>query len=102
MPLGWHLIGVWRDQDAPGEWQAVASGPLQPAALATGKGDQPERALRRLADALRDLRDPVTGGRSVACRRPRPLILPRPALSANVSGLPLPRVAPSTELQSPR
>ena len=62
MPLGWQLIGVWRDQDAPGQWQAVASGPNQPSDMATGKGDQPAKALRRLADALREMRGPVTGG----------------------------------------
>lgn len=61
LPLGWQLVGVWRDQDAPGEWMAVASGPNQPAEMATGKGDQPEKALRRLADALRRIRGSVTG-----------------------------------------
>jgi hypothetical protein len=25
LPLGWHLIGVWRDQEAPGEWMAVVA-----------------------------------------------------------------------------
>jgi len=61
LPLGWQLIGVWRDQDAPGEWMAVASGPLQPADMVTGRGDQPEKALNRLADLLRERRGPVTG-----------------------------------------
>jgi hypothetical protein len=53
LPLGWRLIGVWRDKDAPGNWTAVASGPHQPADMATGKDDQPEKALRRLAEGLR-------------------------------------------------
>jgi hypothetical protein len=63
LPLGWQLIGVWRDQDAPSAWMAVASGPHQPADMATGKGDQPEKALKRLADVLRERRGPVTGDR---------------------------------------
>jgi hypothetical protein len=62
LPGGWQLIGVWRDQDVPGEWMAVASGPRQPADMATGKGDQPEKALRLLADALRELRGSASGG----------------------------------------
>jgi len=62
MPLGWHLVGVWRDQDAPGEWMAVAGGPNQPDDMLTGRGDQPDKALGRLADALRERRGPVTGG----------------------------------------
>jgi hypothetical protein len=61
LPLGWQLIGVWRDQESAGDWMAVASGPLQPADMATGKGDQPEKALRQLADTLRERRGPVTG-----------------------------------------
>jgi hypothetical protein len=63
LPLGWRLIGVWRDQEAPGEWMAVASGPTQPADMATGKGDQPAKALIRLADALRGLRGSASGDR---------------------------------------
>lgn len=63
LPLGWQLVGVWRDQDAPGEWMAVASGPLQPADMATGRGDQPHTALSRLADALRVLRGSASGDR---------------------------------------
>ena len=27
LPLEWQLAGVWRDQDHPGEWQAVAKWP---------------------------------------------------------------------------
>lgn len=61
LPLGWQLIGVWRDQEAPGVWQAVASGPNQPADMVAGKADQPDKALRRLAEALRTRRGPVTG-----------------------------------------
>lgn len=60
LPLGWHLIGVWRDKDAPGKWMAVANGD-DPAEMATGKGDQPEKALRRLAEGLRESRGWLSG-----------------------------------------
>lgn len=63
LPPGWQLVGVWRDQDAPGEWMAVASGPNQHADMATGKGGQPQTALNRLAAALRELRGSATGER---------------------------------------
>jgi hypothetical protein len=33
---------------------AIATRPLYPIDVATGKGDQPEKALGRLADALRE------------------------------------------------
>jgi hypothetical protein len=56
LPRDWQLIGVWRDQDVPGEWMAVASGPHQPGDMATGKGDQPHTAIQRLADTLREMR----------------------------------------------
>jgi len=55
--------GVWRDQDAPGEWMTVTSGPHQPGDMATGKGDQPHKARERLADALRELRGSASGDR---------------------------------------
>lgn len=61
LPLAWQLVGVWRDQDAPGEWMAVASGPQQPEDMATGKGGQPHTALNRLADALRVLKGSANG-----------------------------------------
>jgi hypothetical protein len=61
LPRDWQLIGVWRDQDAPGEWMAVASGPHQPADMVTGKGGQPHTALQRLADLLRELRGSMSG-----------------------------------------
>lgn len=51
LPLGWQLIGVWRDQDSLGEWMAVASEPQQPADMATGKSDQLYKALSRVAAA---------------------------------------------------
>lgn len=54
-------MSPWRDQDAPGEWMAVPSGPLQPPDMATGKGGQPHTALHRLADALRELRRSASG-----------------------------------------
>jgi hypothetical protein len=63
LPRGWQLIGVWRDQDVPGEWMAVASGPVQPADMLTGNADQPEKALLLLAEALRERRGPMTGTR---------------------------------------
>jgi hypothetical protein len=63
LPLGWQLIGVWRDQEAPGAWMAVASGPNQPADMATGKGDQPQKALHRLAEALQERRGSAGGER---------------------------------------
>ncbi len=61
LPLAWEPIGVRRDQGAPGEWMAVASGPNQPGDMVTGKGDQPHTALNRLADALRVLRGSASG-----------------------------------------
>jgi hypothetical protein len=61
LPLGWQLVGVWRDQEASGEWMAVASGPNQPAHMATGRGDQPDKALKRLSDDLRRMRGSATG-----------------------------------------
>jgi hypothetical protein len=61
LPRDWQLVGVWRDQEAPGEWMAVASGPHQPADMATGKGAQPHTALQRLADALREIRSSMSG-----------------------------------------
>jgi hypothetical protein len=61
LPFGWQLVGVWRDQDAPGEWLAVASGPIQPTDMVTGKGDQPHTALNRLAEAMHERRGSVSG-----------------------------------------
>lgn len=61
LPLGWLLLGVTRDPRLPDKWTAVAIGPLQPTDVETGKGDQPERALNRLAEALRARRGSVTG-----------------------------------------
>lgn len=61
LPRGWQLIGVWRDQDAPGGWMAVGSGPNQPEDKVIGKGDQPHMALNRLAEALREIRGSRSG-----------------------------------------
>ena len=58
LPVDWQLIGVWRDQEQPGMWVAIASGPRQPDDMVTGKGDQPAEALSRLADQLRAFREP--------------------------------------------
>ena len=63
LPRDWQLIGVWRDQEAPGEWMAVASGPHQPEDMMTGKGSQPHNALERLAEALRLLKGSANGRR---------------------------------------
>jgi hypothetical protein len=61
MPLGWLLMGVTRDPRWPDKWTAIAIGPLSPTDVATGKGDQPEKALRRLAEELRERRGPASG-----------------------------------------
>lgn len=61
LPLGWQLIGVWRDPDAPDTWDAVASGPQQPADMVTGRGGSVDHALRRLADQLRERRGSASG-----------------------------------------
>jgi hypothetical protein len=63
LPLDWQLVGVWRNQDAPGEWMPVASGPNQPEDMATGKSDQPYKALQRLAETLREIRGSMSGDR---------------------------------------
>ncbi len=63
LPLGWRLIGVWRYPEAPDKWVVVASGPNQPADTATGAGNLPQKALNRLADALRELRGSASGDR---------------------------------------
>jgi hypothetical protein len=54
LPLGWLLVGVWRDAETPDTWNAVAAGPIQPADMETGRGLEPVQALRRLADSLRE------------------------------------------------
>jgi hypothetical protein len=54
LPLGWLLLGLTRDPQWRDKWTAVAIGPLHPIDDATGKGDQLEKALLRLADALRE------------------------------------------------
>ena len=63
LPHGWLIMGVTRDPRWPDKWTAVAMGPLQPTDFATGKGDQPHKALDRLADALRVLRGSASGDR---------------------------------------
>jgi hypothetical protein len=57
MPLGWRLTGLLRDGD---DWLATAEGPPD-GQRAEGRGDQPDKALRRLADDLLRLRGSVTG-----------------------------------------
>ena len=63
LPLGWLLMGVTRDPRWPDKWTAIAIGPLSPTDVATGKGDRPQKALERLAEALRERRGSVTGDR---------------------------------------
>jgi len=60
LPLDWILIGVWLDPDNPSQWQATAAGPLDGQTV-HGRGGQPERALRRLAEELRRIKGPMTG-----------------------------------------
>lgn len=59
MPLGWRLMALVRQPDSD-EWQATAAGPLEGQTV-HGRGAQPERALRNLANELRRIRGPVTG-----------------------------------------
>jgi hypothetical protein len=54
MPLGWRLMALVRQPDSD-DWQATALGPLEGQTV-HGRGGQPERALRRLADELRRIR----------------------------------------------
>ena len=62
LPFGWQLMGVTRDPRCPTNGLPLQWVPLQPTDLETGKGDQPDKALRRLADVLRERRGPTTGG----------------------------------------
>lgn len=59
MPLGWRLMALVRQPDSD-DWLATAAGPLDGQTL-HGRGGQPERALRRLAEELRRMRGPMTG-----------------------------------------
>jgi hypothetical protein len=59
MPLGWRLMALVRQTDSD-DWLATAAGPLDGQTV-HGRGAQPERALRRLADELRRIRGSVTG-----------------------------------------
>jgi hypothetical protein len=55
------VAGVWRDQDKPSEWQAVASGRGEPPKMVTGHGSHPAQALNDLAKRLLELRGPAGG-----------------------------------------
>jgi hypothetical protein len=59
MPLGWRLMAIVRQPDSD-DWLATAAGPLDGQTV-HGRGSQPERALRRLAEALLRIRGPDTG-----------------------------------------
>jgi hypothetical protein len=59
MPLGWRLMALVRDADND-DWLATSAGPLD-GQTEHGRGSQPDRALRRLADELRRIRGSVTG-----------------------------------------
>jgi hypothetical protein len=56
MPLGWRLMALVRQPDSD-DWQATAAGPLDGQTV-HGRGAQPERALRRLAEELRRIKGP--------------------------------------------
>jgi hypothetical protein len=59
MPLGWRLTALVRQPDSD-DWQATAAGPLDGQTV-HGRGEQPERALRRLAEEVRRIKGPMTG-----------------------------------------
>ena len=59
LPLGWRLMALVRDSDSD-DWLATAAGPLD-GQTAHGRGGQPERALRRLAEELQRIKGPMTG-----------------------------------------
>jgi hypothetical protein len=59
MPLGWRLMALVRQPDSD-DWQATAAGLLDGQTV-HGRGGQPERALRRLAEELRRIKGPMTG-----------------------------------------
>ncbi len=61
LPLEWLLIGVWRDAQAPDTWNAIATGPQQPADTVTGHGGSAVQALHRLADLLQERRGQASG-----------------------------------------
>jgi hypothetical protein len=67
IPLGWRLMALVRDADSD-DWLATAAGPLDGQTV-HGRGGQPERALRRLADKLRRIRGSVTGWTLGRCDR---------------------------------
>jgi hypothetical protein len=58
-PPGWRLMALVRQTDSH-DWLATAAGPLDGQTV-HGRGGQPERALRRLAEELRRIRGSVTG-----------------------------------------
>lgn len=59
MPLGWRLMALVRQPDSD-EWLATAAGPLDGQTV-HGRGGQPERALRRLAEQLRAIKGSASG-----------------------------------------
>lgn len=61
LPLEWQLVGVWRQQDNPSEWEAVATGPGDPPEMVTGRGSHTGMALNDLAKRLREGRGPRSG-----------------------------------------
>lgn len=59
MSLGWRLMALVRDADSD-DWLATAARPLD-CQTVYGRGAQPDRALRRLAEELRRMKGPMTG-----------------------------------------
>jgi hypothetical protein len=59
LPLGWRLMALVRQTDSD-DWLATAAGPLEGQTV-HGRGAQPNQALRRLADELRQTKGPMTG-----------------------------------------
>jgi hypothetical protein len=62
LPLGWRLIGVWRNAESPDTWTATASGAVPAVDLEVGRGQDPVQALHRLADSLQVRRGSLSGG----------------------------------------
>jgi hypothetical protein len=57
LPLAWQIRGLWRFDDL---WIALGEGPTFDD-YPSGSGQYADRALRRLADRLRERRGPTTG-----------------------------------------
>ena len=56
LPRGWEIAGLWRFGE---DWIALSEGPDRH--YLDASGPFPHEALRRLADALRERRGPMTG-----------------------------------------